>query len=466
MRKSRACHPLLRNLRRGLLLQRRRRNCISGELNPPLRSSSIVRNSVDGLVVFTVRLLDGLFPSPRPFDVRLWDGSVLPAAGQPRFTLVLTHPGALRRMLFPPGDLTLGEAFLRGDFEIEGDLEAAVSTIVAAATRARLGWVMASLRTLRLPKTSGPFPVPRRATLAGRLHSLARDRSAVAHHYNVGNDFYGLWLDQRMVYSCAFFPTGTEDLDPAQEAKLDLICRKLRLAPGERLLDIGCGWGGLVLYASQRYGVEAVGVTLSEPQAEWARQRVAEAGMAERCRIAVQDYREVTAGEFDKIVSVGMFEHVGAARLPEYFGRTFALLRPGGLFLNHGIAGRPDPPLWRRLGRRTSFLDAHVFPDGDLVSIGRTTSVAERCGFEVRDVESLRGHYARTLRLWGQRLEAHRDQAVALVGEGKYRTWRLFMAASAQGFAAGRISVFQMLLAKPDASGNVSLPWSRADLYA
>ena len=369
-------------------------------------------------------------------------------------------------MLFPPGDLTLGEAFLRGDFEIEGDVEAAVNTIVAAATAARVGWIIACLRTLRLPKTSGPFPVPRRANLGGRLHGLARDRTAIAHHYNVGNDFYGLWLDRRMVYSCAFFPTGTEDLDAAQDAKLELICRKLRLRPGERLLDIGCGWGGLALYAAERYGVEAVGVTLSEPQAEWARRRVAEAGMAEHCRIDVRDYREVTAGEFDKLVSVGMFEHVGVARLREYFRRAFALLRPGGLFLNHGIAGRPDPPWWRRLGRRTSFLNAHVFPDGDLVPIGMATTVAERCGFEVRDVESLREHYARTLRSWVQRLEARRDQAVPLVGEGKYRTWRLFMAASAQGFAAGRISVFQMLLAKPDVSGRVNLPWSRADLYA
>jgi cyclopropane-fatty-acyl-phospholipid synthase len=431
-----------------------------------LGSSTIVGSPVDGLASFTARLLDRLLPSPRPFEVRLWDGSLLPADGAPRFALVLTHAGALRRMLFPPGDLTVGEAFLRGDFEIEGDVEAAVSALVAAATRVRLGGLIAALGALRLPKTSGPFPVPRRANLRGRLHSVDRDRAAITHHYNVGNDFYGLWLDRRMVYSCAFFPTGTEDLDRAQEAKLELICRKLRLRPGERLLDIGCGWGGLALHAAQRHGVEAVGVTLSEPQGEWARQRIAEAGMAERCRIAVQDYREVTEGPFDKIVSVGMFEHVGAARLSEYFGRAFALLRPGGLFLNHGIAGRITPPWWRRLGRRTSFLNAHVFPDGDLVSISKTTAVAERCGFEVRDVESLREHYARTLRLWVQRLEAHRDQAVRLVGEGKYRTWRLFMAASAQGFAAGRISVFQMLLAKPDASGSVSLPWSRADLYA
>jgi cyclopropane-fatty-acyl-phospholipid synthase len=269
-----------------------------------------------------------------------------------------------------------------------------------------------------------------------------------------------------MIYSCAYFPTGTEDLNAAQEDKLELICRKLRLRPGERLLDIGCGWGGLVRYAAQRYGVEAVGVTLSEPQAGWARQRIAEAGMTERCRVAVRDYREVSEGEFDKIVSVGMFEHVGASRLSEYFGRVFSLLRPGGLFLNHGIAGRPDPPWWRRLGRRTSFLNAHVFPDGDLVSIGNVIAIAERRGFEVRDVESLREHYARTLRLWVQRLEARRDQAVQLVGEGKYRTWRLFMAASAQGFAAGRISIFQVLLAKPNAAGVVGLPWSRANLYA
>ncbi len=431
-----------------------------------MRSTTLASGPAEGLTSFTVRMLDGLFPPPRPFAVRLWDGSVLPAAGQPRFMLGLTHPGALRRMLFPPGDLTLGEAFLRGDFEIEGDLETAVSMLVQAATRSWSTWITTSLRATRLPNTLGPLRVPPRARLGGRVHSPARDRAAVTHHYNVGNDFYALWLDQRMIYSCAYFPTGTEDLNAAQEAKLELICRKLRLRPGERLLDIGCGWGGLVRYAAQRYGVEAVGVTLSEPQAGWARQRIAEAGMTERCRVAVRDYREVSEGEFDKIVSVGMFEHVGASRLSEYFGRVFSLLRPGGLFLNHGIAGRPDPPWWRRLGRRTSFLNAHVFPDGDLVSIGNVIAIAERRGFEVRDVESLREHYARTLRLWVQRLEARRDQAVQLVGEGKYRTWRLFMAASAQGFAAGRIGIFQVLLAKPNAAGVVGLPWSRADLYA
>ncbi|MGH2452851.1 MAG: class I SAM-dependent methyltransferase [bacterium] len=427
---------------------------------------TVVRGPADRVAALTIRILDRLLPSPRPFVVRLWDGSVLPADGQSRFDLALTHPGALRRMLLPPGDLTLGEAFLRGDFEIEGDLEAAVGAIAAAATRARLSWLTASLRTLGLPKTSGPFPVPRRARLGGRLHSLGRDRAAIAHHYDVGNDFYALWLDPRMIYSCAYFPTGTEDLATAQEAKLELICRKLRLRPGERLLDIGCGWGGLALYAAQRYGVDAVGVTLSEPQAEWARQRVADAGKTEHCRIELRDYREVRERGFDKIVSIGMVEHVGEARLSEYFGRTFALLRPGGLFLNHGIAGRPNPPLWRRLGRRASFLNAHVFPDGDLVPIGNVTAVAEHCGFEVRDVESLREHYVRTLRLWVQRLEARRDQAVQLVGGGKYRTWRLFMAASAGGFAAARISVFQVLLAKPDTAGHAGLPWSRADLYA
>jgi len=356
---------------------------------------------------------------------------------------------------------------VRNDFEVDGNLEAAIVAMVRAVTTRRPvgAWARLGLQALLLPRVPRDTPAPARARLHGRVHSLARDRAAVRHHYDVGNEFYALWLDRRMVYSCAYFPSGAEDIDEAQEAKLEHICRKLRLQPGERLLDIGCGWGGLVRYAAERYGVQALGVTLSEPQARWGQQRIAEAGLTDRCRVEVMDYREATEGPFDKIVSVGMFEHVGRSRLPEYFGRAWALLRPGGLFLNHGISGRPVPPVWRRLGRRASFINAHIFPDGDLVSVSDALGVAEAAGFEVRDVEGLREHYARTLRLWVQRLDAHRDEAVRLVGELKYRTWRIFMAGCAYAFADRRISVFQSLLAKPDAAGTVALPWSRGDIY-
>jgi len=414
----------------------------------------------------TERILDRLFTSHRPFTVRLWNGRSYPAEGTSRFTLVITHPGALRRMLLPPSDLTMGEAFVRGDFDVEGDLEAAVETIVEAAShRSVRDWIKVGLWALALPRIAANGRIPARAQLRGRKHSLERDRRAVRYHYDVGNDFYSMWLDRRMVYSCAYFPTGSEDLNTAQEAKLEHICRKLRLQPGERLLDIGCGWGGLVMYAAERYGVRAVGVTLSEPQARYAQKRIVARGLADRAEIRVCDYREVTDGPYDKLVSVGMFEHVGRSRLPEYFRRAWELLRPEGLFLNHGIAARVTGGLRKGVASGPSFMQAHIFPDGELEPLAETLSAAESVGFEVRDVENLREHYARTLRLWLRNLEMQKDRAIALVGEGRYRIWRLFLAASAQGFAAGRTEVCQSLLARPGASGKVPLPLSRADLY-
>ncbi len=420
----------------------------------------------DAAAARTIAILDQLFGRDRAFAVRLWNGTVLdPAGGSPQFTLVLNHPGALRRMLLPPSDLALGEAYVRGDFDVEGSLEAATTAGVAMVSRPRTWREIAGLamQILSLPNIRASGEVPSRARPSGLLHSPARDRAAVRHHYDVGNDFYALWLDRRMVYSCAYFPTGTEDIDTAQTAKLEHTCRKLRLLPGERLLDIGCGWGGLVMYAAQHYGVKAVGITLSEPQAALARERIAAAGLSDSCRIEVVDYREFQDEPFDKIVSVGMFEHVGREKLPEYSSRAYALLRPGGLFLNHGIVGYAVQTAWRRLGGQ-SFIDAHIFPDGELLPLAYTLDVAERTGFEVRDVESLRPHYARTLQLWLQRLESRQDEAVRLVGDAKYRTWRLYLAGSINGFVTGRISVFQSLLAKADA-GRVALPWSRADLY-
>lgn len=414
----------------------------------------------------TERILDRLFPPRRPFTVRLWNGAIIPAAGDSQFTIVLTHPGALRRMLLPPTDLSVGEAFVRGDFEVEGDLEAAVAMMAQAAlSQSPREWIQVALRAWTLPRTIAAGAVLPRARLSGRRHSIARDRTAVRHHYDVGNAFYALWLDRRLVYSCAYFPMGTEDIDAAQEAKLEHICRKLRLRPGERLLDIGCGWGGLVRYAAARYGVHAVGVTLSEPQARYAQEQIRADGLEGRAEARVVDYREVTDEPFDKLVSVGMFEHVGRERLPEYFRQAWALLRPGGLFLNHGIAARPTAVIRHTRGLGPTFMQAHIFPDGELEPIADTLVAAEAVGFEVRDVENLREHYARTLRLWLRNLEAQSHRAVEVAGESRFRTWRLFLAASAQGFAAGRTEVFQTLLARPDASGTVSLPWSRAYLY-
>jgi cyclopropane-fatty-acyl-phospholipid synthase len=290
----------------------------------------------------------------------------------------------------------------------------------------------------------------------------------------MGNEFYSLWLDRGLVYSCAYFPTGDEDIDAAQTAKLDHLCRKLRLAPGERLLDIGCGWGALVRHAAAHYGVDALGITLSERQAQLANERIRADGLESHCRVEVRDYRDLPAdATFDKVVSVGMFEHVGRSQLPRYFREAARLTRPGGLFLNHGIvrsregeSGSKLPrPLRRILWREGQFISRYVFPDGELVPLHVAVADAEHAGLETRDVETLREHYALTLRHWVQRLERARSTVESLVGEQAYRVWRLYMAASAHAFASGRISLAQILLAKPDAEGRAHVPRTRADLY-
>jgi cyclopropane-fatty-acyl-phospholipid synthase len=416
----------------------------------------------------------------RGFAVRLWDGSVdAPAGSAAPFTLVVRRPGALRRALLPPSELALVEAYLRDDLDAEGDVAEAgrLGDLAAAGVRsprALLGLVRA-LRSLPMDDLAPAAGDARRAPrLTGkRAHSRERDAATVRHHYDVGNDFYALWLDRRSIYSCAYFPTGAEDLDAAQEAKLEHICRKLRLQPGERLLDVGCGWGGLLEYAATRHGVSGTGITLSEPQASAARGRMAAAGVADRVRIEVRDYRDLPADwRFDKAVSVGMREHVGGAHLPAYFAAVHRALRPGGLFLDHGIVRGGAPQhlgtttwLERRLWKRDAFIERYVFPDGELVPLGALLTDAERTGLEVRDVENLREHYVRTLHHWVARLEAAHDSAVALVGEPTYRVWRLYMAATTLGFLSGRLTLIQTLLAKPRSDGSAAVPLSRADLY-
>jgi len=415
----------------------------------------------------TLRILDGVFDAEakQRVGVRLWDGTRWPDDAPRPATMALNQPGALRTMFLPGTELALAEAYLYDDFDIVGDIEAVFGLADALAARTS-GWrkkLAAARDLLRLPAGSNPEYGQRGpARLAGKRHSVERDRAAVTYHYDVSNDFYALWLDRRMVYSCAYFQAADDDLDTAQARKLDTLCRKLRLQPGQRLLDIGCGWGGLAIHAAQRYGVDATGITLSGPQVALANERIAAAGLADRCRVEARDYRELDepAG-YDALVSVGMFEHVGAAVLPAYFAQAWRLLKPGGAFLNHGIASRAtDAPL-----HGPSFSDTYVFPDGELTPINITLHAAEGAGFEVRDVESLREHYALTLRHWVRRLEAEHDQALKFVDEPTYRVWRLFMSGSAHGFTTGRLNVYQALLVKPDTQGRSGLPLTRDDWY-
>jgi cyclopropane-fatty-acyl-phospholipid synthase len=418
----------------------------------------------DPAVRIGMRFMDELTANlgRRDFAVRFWDGSIWGETVRPRFTLDLKHPAVMRDMFLAPSEVTLGEAYIYDDIDIEGNIgsvfELADAILVRENSFRDKLWFSGLLSKLvgfpKRPSKAGP-------AMDGELHSKERDRAAVAYHYDTSNDFFSLWLDRRMVYSCAYFRSADDDLDTAQEQKLDYICRKLRLQRGDRILDLGCGWGALMIHAARNYGVHAFGITLSVPQAELARERIRTAGFADRCKVAVCDYRELDPPQqYDKIVSVGMFEHVGEALLPQYFRRAWDVLRPGGIFLNHGIAVSSTA-----VKHGPSFVDKYVFPDGELVPIATSLRVAEACGWEVRDVESLREHYAITLKHWVERLEAKAEHARKTVGEVTYRIWRLYMSGSAHRFAAGQLNLYQVLFSKPD-HGNSRLPLTRQDWYA
>ena len=399
--------------------------------------------------------------SCKNFRVRFWDGSSWGAAARPSFTLVLKNPWSLRQLFLSPSELSVGESFIHDDFDVEGDLEAAFE--FADRLFAEELPLAAKLRLRAMAAVPRRFIKGRGAAeQKGRPHSAERDRAAVRYHYDVSNDFFRLFLDQRMIYSCAYFRSPDDDLDTAQQQKLDYLCRKLRLKAGERLLELGCGWGGLLIHAAREYGVDAYGITLSVAQAELARERIRQAGLASRCKVEVCDYRAIEAEQqYDKLVSVGMFEHVGEALLPEYFSRAWRLLRPGGVFLNHGIALSAT---WQRNGG-ASFIEKYVFPDGELVPLNTTVRAAESCGFEVQDVENLRKHYEITLRHWSDRLHANAEEARRLTDDATYRTWRIYMAGSAHGFRVGRMNLCQLLLNKSE-HGRSELPLTREDWYA
>ncbi|MFI2027327.1 class I SAM-dependent methyltransferase [Streptomyces buecherae] len=401
-------------------------------------------------------------------------------------TLVVRNRRAVRRLLWRPGELGLARGWVAGDLDLDGDLYAALDLLSGvlwdrgeeSAPRRNLRSALNAARDPRLRSAArdllaiaGPWPLPKppveevRAR-RGPLHTLRRDRAAISHHYDVGNDFYELVLGPSMVYSCAYWPApdaasqpapdAGADLAEAQRAKLDLVCRKLGLEPGQRLLDVGCGWGSMVLHAAREYGVRAVGITLSQEQAEYARKRVADAGLTDRVEIRVQDYRRVSDGPYDAISSIGMAEHVGAVRYGEYAALLYGLLRPGGRLLNHQIA-RP-PQRHEDAYRVDEFIDRYVFPDGELAPVGRTVSQLEEAGFEVRDLESLREHYGLTLRAWVGNLERNWTQALRHVSPGRARVWRLYMAASALAFERNRIGVNQVLAVRTPEPGTSGLP--------
>lgn len=421
------------------------------------------RSSPASVADVVVPVLDELV-GPLPVRLEFWDGSTAGDRGSTT-ALVLRSPRALRRVLWAPGELGVARAFVEGDLDLDGDVVEAVSLLRPAGQRlAALG--TGALRSVprlveaarRVGAFGPPLPhPPEEAHPTGIRHSRRRDAGTVGHHYDVGNDFYRLVLGPAMTYSCARFESDGSTLEDAQAAKHELVCRKLGLheRTGATLLDVGCGWGSLAIHAAVHHGARVVGVTISREQHAEARRRVADAGVEDLVDVRLVDYRDV-GGSFDAVASVGMFEHVGSERADEYFSVLHSHLVPGGRLLNHAISKVGGT----RLGRR-SFFYRYVFPDAELMDVGEVVLRMESAGFEVRDVEGLREHYARTLRCWVARLESDWDRAVDLVGERRARVWRLYMAASAVGFEDGGLGIHQVLGVRVHPDGTSGMPATR-----
>jgi len=407
-----------------------------------------------------------------PIAIRGWDGSQSGPANAP-WVVKINNRRGLRRLLWAPNELGFARAYVSGDIEIQGDLLAGMSVLeqmsdptngpgvrIDADTKNALVKAALRLGVIGLP----PKPPQEEAKLArGRRHDKWRDAAAIRHHYDVGNDFYRLVLGESMTYSCGYWTPSNEDLDAAQFAKCDLVARKLGLTAGMRILDVGCGWGTFAVHAARDYYVQVVGVTLSREQADYARKRIVNEGLNDLVEIRVQDYRDIADGPYDAISSIGMAEHVGLTMLPTYAMQLYNLLRPQGRLLNHAISRRPGKPA---AFSKTSFIDRYVFPDGEIAPMATMITALEEAGFEVRDVESLREHYALTLRAWVANLEADWDQAVATSSAGRVRIWRLYMAGSALAFAANRLGINQVLAVKPTARGDSGMPRTRTELLA
>lgn len=441
----------------------------SRAMNPPESALQPGAEEASVLLNLLFRGFDG------SLSLRLWDGTRLQLGSaeqglsKPPFTLVFRNPGTVLAMALGRNPLRLVEAYFRGDIDVEGDFFVALGLkdhlhAIRMSWRDRLGAMIAALRLcaslgVAHGGASGSLP---QSTFSVKSHSKAENRDAIAFHYDVSNAFYGLWLDEAMVYSCAYFERPGDDLERAQRAKLDHICHKLLLQPGERLLDIGCGWGALIIYAATHYGVHAHGITLSRHQLELALQRIAQAGLQNLVTVELLDYRDLQGESvYDKVASVGMFEHVGLKNLPIYFSTVHRLLMPGGLFLNHGITHEEEG--WKKT-LSTEFINRYIFPDGQLDTISNILRVMEATSLEIVDLEALRPHYALTLRHWVARLERHHAQALQYVSESTYRIWRLYMAACALEFETGEIGVYQVLASKR-AGRPALLPLTRRFMY-
>ncbi len=436
----------------------------SGKKFDPLQSVVSAQSrsvaSRDSLELISTNIISTVLADYRgDIAVRLWDGTLVQGKPDAPCTIVFREPGALRDLILRRNILHLAESYLGGAIDVEGDLESLFDLKTYLGNlNLWLGTRLYLLRqALRLPglNRQGFWK-----NWQSRLVSHRNSRASIAYHYDVSNDFYRIWLDPEMVYSCAYYRSSSQSLAEAQQDKLDYLCRKLRLEPGQTLLDIGCGWGALALWAARHYGVKVHGITLSQAQHQLAQERVRAAGMEAQVHIELMDYRDLPEHvQYDRVVSVGMFEHVGIKNFPTYFGTVRRVLKSDGLFLNHGITSETG---WQRTPL-TRFMNQYIFPDGELARISDVTDAMEQAGFEPLDVECLRRHYAMTLRHWVQALEAGRDEAVACSSEMTYRLWRLYMAGCAYYFDEGSIGLHQVLAGHHHQRQPV--PLRRDDLY-
>ncbi|MDX3186877.1 class I SAM-dependent methyltransferase [Streptomyces sp. MN03-5084-2B] len=410
------------------------------------------------LASFAAKLLGG----PLPVGLRTWDGTRAGPKDAP--TLVLRNRRALRRLLYAPGELGLARAYVTGDLDVEGDLADGFRRIWALTragelNRVKLGpreWAEAVRLAARLG-VAGPPPKPpaEEARLSGKLHSLLRDRSAIAHHYDLSNAFYQLLMDESMAYSCAYFTSESQSLEQAQHDKLELICRKLGLRPGMRLLDVGCGWGSLLVHAAKHHGVEAVGITLSAEQLQHVRGRLAQHDLEDRVEVRRQDYRELPDAPFDAVASIEMGEHVGEVNYPAYAATLHRMVKPGGRVLVQQMSRGTVAP------GGGAFIERYIAPDMTMRPVGRTIGHLETAGLEVRDVHALREHYVWTVRAWAATLEENWADVVALIGETGARVWRLYLVGGALAFEENRMGVDQILTVRPGEHGRSGLPLTR-----